>query len=390
MIIKKVVLDKADRFYHFPFDLEDFLPKQRLVKIDRRLSIIDLAHFNWPIKGNHNQYSGNSVEVAGRDDLLKLKKGLADWLRSEHNISVDPYREIYIGHGIRRIIFDLCLGFVEYGDIALVPEPGLPIYRRHIIAAGGVPVSYSMSDRTNYKPSFKKMAPNLSKTAKIMILNNPHNPVGTALDETDIGDLVRTASKENTFIVNDAAYCSLGEEKYISIFSIPGGNKVALEIFSIPLALGTTHLPFGFAIGAPEIIAGLESIGKSTGTYIPGFLIDMALKAVGNYPSGDLNAAKKKIGQSRLAAKEMAEKIGWKIIGGNSSPFVWLRIPGRRHSSAYASAILRRRKIIVLPGNAFGDSGEGFLRLSLTATPEDYRLAAERMSKGLIMSGGSE
>jgi aspartate/methionine/tyrosine aminotransferase len=388
-MIKKVILDKADRLYHFPFDLDDFLPKQRLAKNDRRLSIIDLAHFNWPVKGSGTPITSTSADIASKEQILELKKGLAEWLRTEHNVTVDPYREIYIGHGIRRIIFDLCLGFIEYGDIALCPEPGLPIYRRHVIAAGGIPVSYLISDRTNFKPSFKRISPGFSKTAKIIILNNPHNPVGTVLDETDIGELVRIASKENIFIVNDAAYCSLTEEKYISILSIPGGSKVALEIFSIPLALGTTHVPFGFAVGSPEIIAGLEAIGKSTGLYLPGYLIEMALKAIDSYPSADLIMAKKRIGQSRLAAREAIEKIGWRIIGSTSSPFIWLRIPERRHSAAYATALFRRRKIMVLPGNAFGDSGEGYLRLSLTATADDYRLAEERMNKRLIISRGN-
>ncbi|MCX6826331.1 MAG: pyridoxal phosphate-dependent aminotransferase [candidate division Zixibacteria bacterium] len=352
-MIKKVILDKADRLYHFPFDLEDYYPKRIITSVERRIPIIDLGHFNWPIRKIAIESAENPLKAADQDELFRLKSALSEWLKTEYSLDIDPRKEIYIGEGIRRIIFDLCMAFVEYGDVVLCPEPGLPFYRRHTIAAGGIPVLYPISERTGFKPSLKRLPENLGRTAKLLFLNNPHNPLGTVLDETDLGELIRNASKINLFLIHDSAYCSLTEEKHISPLSLPAGRKVALEIFSIPFTFGLPHLPFGFAIGSSEIIGGLETASKTTGSFIPSFWVNCALKAIQSYPSAELRDIRKNIGHSRQTAKEMVENFGWKIAGSNSSPFLWLKIPERRHSAIFANTLLRRKGILTLPGDIF-------------------------------------
>ncbi len=166
-MIKKVVLDKADRIYHFPFDLEDFFPKWPQASKEKKFPLIDLGHFLWP---KSTETAASSMQLASREDLLRLKEVISSWLKKEYGVTVDPSREIFIGHGIRRTMLDLCLAFVEAGDIVLCPEPGLPSYRRFVICAGGVPVSYLMSERTNYKPSFKRNRREIGQSG-------PHNDI---------------------------------------------------------------------------------------------------------------------------------------------------------------------------------------------------------------------
>ena len=173
-MIKKVVLDKADRLYHFPFDLEDFFPKRTLKAGEKKIPTIDLGHFNWPIE-NKFEVSYNAFDEASSDDLGDLKDSLANWLSKEYNITVNPRKEIYIGQGVHRIIFDICLAFVGYGDIVLCPEPGLPFYRRLVISSGGVPVTYPVNARSDFKPSPSRLDSKLGKAANILILNNPNN-----------------------------------------------------------------------------------------------------------------------------------------------------------------------------------------------------------------------
>ncbi len=384
-MIKKVVLDKADRLYHFPFDIEDYFPRNPGLRHSSRLSLIDLGHFVWP--ASRESFVGNedAIAMADADDILSLKSSLSDWLIKTFNLSVDPRKEIYIGQGIRRIILDLCLAFVEPGDIVLCPEPGHPVYRRHVIAAGGIPVAYPLTERSEYRPNLKRLSPTLLKSAKIMILNNPGNPLGVMLDETAQGELIRIASKENLFLVNDAAYCTLAEEKYFSLLSINRAERVALEIFSIPYSFGLPYFPLGFAVGSPEIIGGLEAIAKSMGNCIPRGWITRSLKGIESYPSDDLKKIRKEVVQSRLAAVQVTEQFGWRISGGHDSPFLWVRIPDRRQSLSFARALLRRRGILTLPGNAFGDAGEGYLRLSLTASSDDYGMANERLRRNVII-----
>jgi len=382
-MIKKIVLDKADRLYHFPFDLEEFFPKRTLRTIDKRFPLIDLGRFQWPVTGELPPPTATCNKLATPDDLNQVKQAISQWLKTEFGLRAISAKEIYIGQGIRRMLLDLCLAFVEYGDVVLYPEPGIPFYKRQVITADGVPVPYPVSERTGYKPSTKKLATKLGGTAKIFILNNPHNPSGAMLDGTDLAALVRVASRENVFIVNDAAYCSLAEEKYVSLLSVPGGAKVGLELFSVPYAFGLPYIPMGIAVGPPSVISGMETMGRSIGNIIPRAWIGPTINAVENYPSPALNEAIKAINRSRLEAEQLVEQFGWQMVHQKSTPFVWIKIPGRRQTNPLAQTLLKRKGILALPGNAFGENGEGYFRLSLTASVEDFRAAAKRLSKRL-------
>jgi LL-diaminopimelate aminotransferase len=384
-MIKSVILDKADRLYHFPLDLEDYFPKRIKRAEEKRLPLIDVGHFRWPVVDYKDTLTHRQIDRATESDMTRLKKSIADWLLTTYDLRIDPTREIYIGQGIRRIIFDICLAYVEYGDIVLCPEPGIPFYKRMVISVGGVPVTYPISDKTEYKPSFRQLTSKLGKATKILIMNNPHNPLGTVLDDTDLNELIRIASRENIFIINDAAYSAMAQEKYVPLMSIRGSRKVGLEIFSLPFSLGLPYVPCGFAIGAAEIINGLKTIGDTLGLHLPVYWVDYACQAIENFPGDDIKKIRKHINQSRVEAHRLADKAGWEVLSGNSAPFIWTTIPRRRQSATYAATLFRRRRILVLPGNAFGETGEGYLRLSLTASAENYKEAIDRISKKLTL-----
>ncbi len=384
-MIKKVVLDKADRLYHFPFDLEEFFPRRTLRTIDKRFTLIDLGRFRWPVTGDLTGPAIAGDKLADPDDLNAVKQSVTRWLKAEFGLRAVSPKEIYVGQGIRRMLLDLCLAFVESGDVVLYPEPGVPFYKRQVITADGVPVPYPISEQTGFKPSTKKLASKLGGTAKIFILNNPHNPTGAMLDGTDLTDLSRVASRENVFIVNDAAYCSLAEEKYVSLLSIPGGAKVGLELFSVPFTFGLPYIPMGIAVGPASVISGMETMGRSIGNIIPKAWIGPTIEAIDNYPAPTLRSAIKTINRSRLEAEQLVEKFGWEMVRQKSTPFAWIKIPGRRRTSPLAQTLLKRKGILALPGNAFGENGEGFFRLSLTASVDDFRAAAERLAKRMTI-----
>lgn len=384
-MIKKVVLDKADRLYHYPFDLEDFYPRRAIKSGEKRIPSIDLGHFHWPVDDKSTFQEGKALKIADDEDLMRFKEAISGWLSKEFGIRTDPRKEIYISQGIHRIIFDLCLAFVEYGDIVLCPEPGMPFYRRLVISVGGVPVTYPVTAKSHYKPSFVKLSSNLGKAARILILNNPNNPSGSMLDETELAQLLRTASRQNIFIINDAAFCSLAEERFLPLRAIRGGQKVSLEVFSVPFTFGLPYLPFGFAVAPPELISGLETIKKTIGASIPAIWVNQTIRAVEEYPSKELKELRKRFNRSRLEAEQVVDKMNGETVGGKSCPFLWVKIPARKQSTSYAAALLRRKRILTLPGTAFGEAGEGYLRLSLTASPDDYREAYRRLSRRLTI-----
>jgi LL-diaminopimelate aminotransferase len=384
-MIKNIIIDKADRLYHFPLELEDYFPRRVTSTGTKKYPVIDLGHFSWDIPFEERQIETKSMAAVPEAELTALTVRLSRWLEDQFGVKADPAQEIYIGQGIRRIFFDICMAFVEDGDIVLCPEPGIPFYRRMAIAAGGFPVSYRISRNSDFRISFKVISDKLSRAAKLLILNNPHNPLGYMWDEIDLTELLRIASQENLCLVNDAAYCAFARDRYRPLLSIRGGRKVGVDIFSVPYTLGLPRLPLAFAVGQREIINGLKTVGKSIGFYISSTWAEMFSRALDEYPSAQLKEFRNAVSEARFRAHELADKLEWVVVDKGSSPFMWVRIPGRALSSDYATNLLRRKKIITLPGVAFGESGEGYLRLSLTAGAGKYQEAIERMKRPLIL-----
>jgi aspartate/methionine/tyrosine aminotransferase len=139
MLVKKVIIDKADRLYQMPMDILSFVPseKRRLLK---KPDLIDLASFRWPVKFSNEQLSSADLAPATSERIDQLKEAIAGWMNTHHQIRLNPAREVFVGGDISQMTFALGLATIENGDVAFVPDLSLPLYRKVAIACGGDPV----------------------------------------------------------------------------------------------------------------------------------------------------------------------------------------------------------------------------------------------------------
>lgn len=381
MIVKKVVIDKANRLYQFPPDILSFVRSDKRPSLIKKRELVDLAGFEWPVPMS-DQLSRGSAPASG-EKIRELQNELAGWFEAVHSVRLNPNREIFIGGSISDIMLGLATAFIDSGDIAFVPQLGIPLYRRVTAACDAEPVSYKISARDDWTPDFKRINTRLGKVARVLFLNSPHNPTGAELSEKEMAELIWLASRENIIIVNDAAYQAVSGRKPVSLMAVKGGKKVGVEVGSFAYQFGLPAYPFGFAVGSREIINGLQLASSLRRAYLPEGLVDVAMAAIRQYPGEGLKQARRHFNDSSAAANKLLELLELEKSGLDTVPFLWARIEGRRRSNSAASVLYRRSRILVAPGTGFGESGEGYLRFSLTASADSYQSAVGRVRRKL-------
>jgi LL-diaminopimelate aminotransferase len=380
MIVKKVVIDKANRLYQLTPRIESSVPVERRRSLVRKTEALDLASFRWPVSDQAVEQSGKNVlKPASQEKLGNLKEELAAWFARHHGAKVDPADQILIGGSISSLIFAIGLAFIDHGDIAFVPDLGIPLYRRVITACGGEEVSYIVSSKDDWLPDFERVHTRLGRVAGILFLNSPHNPTGAELGQKVLADLVWLASRENIVVVNDAAYAAISGRKCASLMAVSGGKRVGVEVYSLAYHFGLPRLPLGFVVGNREIINGISLALELTGRFVPEAYVDLAVQAVRQFPNAALKQVRGTVARNMAHCSQLLESLGLEKSGFETVPYVWAKIHRRRQAATAAAVLYRRHRILVVPGTAFGDSGEGFLRFSLTATEEAFKTANKRL-----------
>ncbi|MFZ1684739.1 MAG: aminotransferase class I/II-fold pyridoxal phosphate-dependent enzyme [Candidatus Zixiibacteriota bacterium] len=382
MLIKKVIIDKADRMYQMPLDILSFLPAGKRQPLLKRPAIIDLASFKWPVTfPSQEQVAATDLAPASEERLDELKEVIAGWMLANHQVRLNPAREVFIGGGISQMAFALGLATIDAGDVAFVPELALPLYRKVVVACGGDPIFYPFSPKTNWRPDFEKIKSRIGRIARVLFLNSPHNPTGSELTEKDLAALVLMASRENTVVVNDAAYQSISGRLPVSLLGVEGARKVAIELYSFSYNFGLPPLRFGFAVGNRDLVGGLKMAYSLMDQSIPGYYVELALRAIRQYPNAALTSTRTLLGETSGEAAELLRLLNLDVYPSPGVPFLWGRIERRAASSTLVRLLYRRNRVLIAPGTSFGDSGQGFVRLSLTAGPKAYAEAIARVKQ---------
>ncbi len=385
-MIKKVLIDKANRTYQFPPDLFSFLPDNDKPSLIKKTELIDLGRFNWNIPYDHEtNFTPEDLQPAKTEKIEQLKDAISDWLYEQHKVRINPKKEIYIGGSISQTLFAIGLSFIDPGDLVFIPELGYPLYRKVITASGGEPVSYSVSSKTDFKPDFKKLSTRIGHVSRLLFLNSPHNPTGYTLGQNEFEHLVSLASKENIAIINDAAYQAVGKNQATSLVGTKNGKRVGLEINSFSYQFGLPRLPFGFAVGNKDLIAGLNQTATLFSSHIPNYYVDLALEGIRKFPSEKISDLQKQLSKSKTEAEKMFELLNIENCSTETMPFIWGKLSKRKSANKFAIQLFRKFRILSVPGTVFGNNGEGFIRLSLTAPTTDYQEAYKRIQKRLSL-----
>ncbi len=300
----------------------------------------------------------------------RYRDACSEWMDRRFGVKVDPDDETLALIGSKEGIAHIFLAFVDPGDYTLVPGCGYPVYHTGGILSGGLTHWMPMTEENGFLADFESTPVDVLSKAKMMFLSYPNNPTSAVATPEYFDRAIEFAREHDLLIVHDNAYSEIGFDGYKppSFLERPGAKDVAIELFSCSKAYNMTGWRVAFAAGNSTAIKALGTVKSNIDSGVFTAVQDAAIEAMlGTQEVDELSGLYQR---RRDLVIEALDKIGVRALVPKGTIYVWARVPDGFSSAGFAEKVLEEANVIVAPGNAYGPSGEGYIRISL-ATPDD-------------------
>jgi len=323
-------------------------------------------------------------ETAG---LAKLRQAIAGWYKQRFEVSLDADKEVLPLIGAKEGIAHIALCFIDPGDIALVPDPGYPVYSVSTMLAGGEPYYMPLTEENDFLPDLDAIPSEVLKKAKLIWLNYPNNPTGAVADLDFFNRVVRFAQEHNLAICHDGPYTEVAFDGYqpVSFMQADGAKEIGVEFHSLSKSYNMTGWRIGMVVGNPIMVDALKRVKSNLDSGIPQAIQYAAIEALTG-PQDCIQQHNAIYQRRRDLVIDMLNGIGVKARPPKAGLYIWAKVPEGYTSKDFATDLLEKVGVVVTPGAGYGRSGENYVRLSLTISDAGLvkglsRLAAWRGSK---------
>lgn len=278
-------------------------------------------------------------------------------------------------------------------DIILIPDPGYASYGQMIQCSGGKAYPVPLTKENNYQPDMESVLAKLLEDGydrskiKALIINYPNNPLGVSASREYVKSIIDFCKKYDILLISDAAYCDIyfdEKEKPFSVLEFAGAKDIAVEFFSLSKPYAITGWRLGWLCGNSEVV-GRFAKGKSTIDNGIFKALQKACAYILNSPEGEDYICQGNLDYKRKQAIMVKgfKELGWPI-DENSLPhttfYLWLPVPRKYNSSfKFCEDLLEKSGIVIVPGDAFGEYGQGYFRVSIVCSDEQLQEVIDRM-----------
>jgi len=316
------------------------------------------------------------------DGLPDLRRAIARWYEQRFDVSLDPDREVLPLIGSKEGIGHIALCFIDPGDLALVPDPGYPVYSVGTMFAGGDCYFMPLTEENDFLPDLEAIPKAVARRAKLMWISYPNNPTGAVAELDFFEQVVRFAKEHGIAVCHDAPYTEVAFDGYrpASFLQAAGAREVGAEFHSFSKSYNMTGWRIGMVVGNATMVDALMRVKSNLDSGIPQAIQRMAIAALEGPQEciAEHNAIYQRRRDRLVAA---LAGMGLKVRSPKASLYLWARLPEGRTSLEFASRLLDDIGVVVTPGIGYGPHGEGYVRLSLT-------LPDERLEEGLRRLAG--
>jgi LL-diaminopimelate aminotransferase len=320
--------------------------------------------------------------------LDAFPNAVAQYYRHRFGVELDPQSEIVPLIGSKEGIAHIALCYLDPGDVALVPEPGYPVYKIGALLA--LAESYPMpllADR-NWTPDFSAIPSEVLKRAKLLWLNYPNNPTTACVTLDFFAEAVAFAHRHGLLICHDAAYVDITYDGFVapSILQVPGAKEVAIEFGSLSKPFAMTGWRIGWAVGNSEAVRLLATVKDNIDSGIFRPIQRAGAKALHLFcqDASIIRPVVDTYQRRRDFVVHALRQAGIQVEAPKGTLYVWAPIPdGFANSQEFATFLLERAHVAVTPGGGYGPAGEGYFRISLTYPDAVISEAVERITAAL-------
>ncbi|WP_124727494.1 aminotransferase class I/II-fold pyridoxal phosphate-dependent enzyme [Staphylospora marina] len=316
--------------------------------------------------------------------LPEFKQAVASFYENRYGVSLNPEREVLQLMGSQDGLAHLAMTLIDPGDVVLVPDPGYPIFETGVRLAGGTPYKMPLLEENGFLPRLEEIPSEVLAKAKLMILNYPGNPVTAMAGREFFEEVVRFAKKHELIVAHDFTYSELVYDgrKAVSFLSVPGAKEVGVEFNSLSKTFNMAGCRIGYVTGYEDVLAGLALYMSHThyGIFYP---VQKAAEAVLRMPEETIRSQRLVYESRRDVLVSRLKEMGWEVSVPPATMYVWTRIPEGWTSEAFVFRLLEETGVVLTPGRAFGERGEGFVRISMVQPSEMLLEAAMRIGRFL-------
>jgi LL-diaminopimelate aminotransferase len=315
----------------------------------------------------------------------EFRDAVAAFYARRFGVTLDPNTEVMAAIGAKECIFNLNLAFLDPGDVALASDPGYPVYTGGPLLAGAKPVLMPLLPERGFAPDLGALSAETLERARIMFINYPNNPTGAIVRDGFFEQVVELARHHDILVVHDNAYSETTYDGYVapSFLAIPGAKDIGVEVFSLSKGYNMTGWRCAAIVGNAEAIDHYWRLKSNidSGNFEAVQLAGAA--ALAPEVDAEVRAMNEVYARRRDAVCEALAQAGVAVTPPKATIYVWAPVPeGFDTAAAYCAHVLEETGVVISPGGAYGPSGEGFFRISLT-TPEERLLEAVRRIRSL-------
>ena len=315
--------------------------------------------------------------------MKELKEEICNYLKRRFDVEYSPKDEVMVTIGGSEAIDVALRAMVDPGDEVLIPQPSYVSYEPCAVLADAVPVFINLKEENQFRLTKEELLAAITPKTKILILPFPNNPTGSILNRADLEDIAEVVREHDLFVISDEIYAELtyGSEGHVTIASLPGMKERTVLINGVSKAYAMTGWRLGYACAPVEIMKQMIKIHQFAIMCAPTTSQEAGVEALRN-GDHDVAVMKEEYDQRRRFLLHSLREMGLECFEPLGAFYVFPNIKKfGMTSDEFATRLLYEEKLAVVPGTAFGDCGEGFLRISYAYSLENLKKALERLRR---------
>lgn len=312
--------------------------------------------------------------------LKDLRTEINNYLQRRQGLSYNPDNEIVVTVGGSEAIDIALRAMLNAGDEVIIPQPSYVSYEPCTVLADGVPVIINLKAENEFRLTAEELENAITDKTNVLILPFPNNPTGSIMEKEDLESIAKVIIKHDIFVISDEIYSELSyKNKHISIASIDGMKERTILINGFSKSYAMTGWRLGYACGNKDIIAQMTKIHQYAIMCAPTISQYAAVDALKNGDE-DVEKMKKSYNQRRRFLMNAFKEMDLECFEPFGAFYVFPCIKEfGMTSEEFATRFLEEEKVAAIPGTAFGDSGEGYLRISYAYSLEKLKIAMDRL-----------
>ena len=314
--------------------------------------------------------------------LKELKEEIAKFLQRRYDLTYDPVKEMIVTVGGSEGI-DICMrAMLDPGDEVLIPQPSYVSYEPCAILANGTPVIIELKAENEFRLTAEELEAAITPKTKLLVLPFPNNPTGAIMERKDLEAIAEVILKHDLFVLSDEIYSELTyTDNHVSICNLPGMKERTVLINGFSKSHSMTGWRLGYACGPEVIIKQMLKIHQFAIMCAPTTSQYAAVEAMRNGDE-DVQEMKAEYNVRRKYLLKRFADMGVDCFEALGAFYVFPCIKQfGMTSDEFATGMLNSKKVCVVPGTAFGDCGEGFLRISYAYSMENLKIAMDRFEE---------